>query len=109
MFDPILAFVFDFKLVNLDTEHFKRAVKENVGEYTFQEAFDKTGIYVYLCVYMYLCLLCLCICIWVYMSMSILVYIHIYIYLHSDINMYQQVGLSTLQWHLVIIMIPLDC
>jgi predicted acylesterase/phospholipase RssA len=43
LFDPILALLFDFKLVNLDTEHFKQAVRQNVGEFTFQEAFDKTG------------------------------------------------------------------
>ena len=29
--------VFDSKFINLDTEHFKRAVIENVGELTFQE------------------------------------------------------------------------
>lgn len=39
----LLAFIFDGKLFNLDTEHFKRVVLSNTGSYTFQEAFDRTG------------------------------------------------------------------
>ena len=30
-------------MVSLDTEHFKACVYENLGDYTFQEAFDRTG------------------------------------------------------------------
>jgi TAG lipase/steryl ester hydrolase/phospholipase A2/LPA acyltransferase len=30
-------------LLKLDTEHLKEVVIENIGHYTFQEAFDKTG------------------------------------------------------------------
>ena len=41
--DTILCFIFDGKIVNLDTEHFKRVVLDNVGTCTFQEAFDRTG------------------------------------------------------------------
>ena len=37
LFDPLLGLIFDSKFINLDTEHFKKAVMENVGEYTFQE------------------------------------------------------------------------
>ena len=37
LFDPFLAMIYDSKFINLDTEHFKRAVIENVGESTFQE------------------------------------------------------------------------
>lgn len=31
------------RLYKLDTEHLKEVVRENVGDYTFQEAFDRTG------------------------------------------------------------------
>ena len=41
--DILLCFIFDGKIVNLDTEHFKRVVLDNVGTCTFQEAFDRTG------------------------------------------------------------------
>ena len=41
--DPLLGLLFDNKVVNLDTEHFKQVVYENMGDYTFQEAFDRTG------------------------------------------------------------------
>ena len=41
--DPLLGLLFDNKVVNLDTEHFKACVYENLGDYTFQEAFDRTG------------------------------------------------------------------
>ena len=37
LFDPFLAMIYDSKFINLDTEHFKRAVIENVGQSTFQE------------------------------------------------------------------------
>jgi hypothetical protein len=37
LFDPLLGLIFDSKFINLDTEHFKKAVMANVGEYTFQE------------------------------------------------------------------------
>lgn len=40
---PIFSSIFDKKLLNLDTEHFKKAMMQNVGLYTFQEAFDRTG------------------------------------------------------------------
>lgn len=39
----ILSLIFDGKIFNLDTEHFRRAVIDTVGSYTFQEAFDRTG------------------------------------------------------------------
>jgi len=39
----ILSIVFDGKIFNLDSEHFKNVVQSNVGSYTFQEAFDRTG------------------------------------------------------------------
>lgn len=41
--DPLLAFIFDGKVINLDLDHLKEVVLENVGTYTFQEAFDRTG------------------------------------------------------------------
>lgn len=41
--DILLSFIFDGKIVNLDTEHFKRVVLDNIGTWTFQEAFDRTG------------------------------------------------------------------
>lgn len=40
---PILSSLFDKKLLNLDTEHFKKCLMQNCGLYTFQEAFDRTG------------------------------------------------------------------
>ena len=43
LLDPLLGLLFDNKVVNLDTEHFKACVYENLGDYTFQEAFDRTG------------------------------------------------------------------
>ncbi len=39
----LLSLIFDGKLFNLDSKHFKRVVLDNVGTYTFQEAFDRTG------------------------------------------------------------------
>lgn len=39
----ILSIIFDGKIFNLDTEHFRRAVIDTVGSHTFQEAFDRTG------------------------------------------------------------------
>lgn len=41
--NPVLSFLFDRKLLNLDTEAFKKEVQTMVGLMTFQEAFDKTG------------------------------------------------------------------
>lgn len=41
--NPILSFVFDGKLMNLDVKHLSQVVIDNVGHYTFQEAFDRTG------------------------------------------------------------------
>ena len=41
--NPILSFVFDGKLLNLDVKHLSQVVIDNVGHYTFQEAFDRTG------------------------------------------------------------------
>jgi TAG lipase/steryl ester hydrolase/phospholipase A2/LPA acyltransferase len=40
---PFLASLFDKKILNLDTEHFKKCLMQNCGLYTFQEAFDRTG------------------------------------------------------------------
>eukprot|EP00981_Chlorochromonas_danica_P005504 scaffold1116_cov180-Ochromonas_danica.AAC.4 len=40
---PIFSSIFEKKILNLDTEHFKKAMMQNVGLYTFQEAFDRTG------------------------------------------------------------------
>lgn len=40
---PLLALIFDKKLLSMDTEHFKTVVLRNTGTYTFQEAFDRTG------------------------------------------------------------------
>lgn len=40
---PIFSSIFDKKILNLDTEHFKKALMQDVGLYTFQEAFDRTG------------------------------------------------------------------
>lgn len=42
-FDPILTFLFDGRFANIDNDHFRETVKHNVGEITFQEAFDRTG------------------------------------------------------------------
>lgn len=39
----LLSVIFDGKIFNLDSKHFKRVVLDNVGTYTFQEAFDRTG------------------------------------------------------------------
>jgi TAG lipase/steryl ester hydrolase/phospholipase A2/LPA acyltransferase len=39
----LLSVIFDGKMFNLDSKHFKRVVLDNVGTYTFQEAFDRTG------------------------------------------------------------------
>lgn len=42
--DALMGLIFDKQsLLKLDTEHLKTVVKENVGEFTFQEAFDRTG------------------------------------------------------------------
>lgn len=41
--NAVLAFLFDGKVLNLDTEYFKRVVLSNVGSVTFQEAFDHTS------------------------------------------------------------------
>ena len=41
--DPVLSFLFDGKLINVDSQHFRRKIRELVGTYTFQEAFDKTS------------------------------------------------------------------
>jgi len=39
-----MAMIMDRKsLLQMDTEHLKQVVKENVGAWTFQEAFDRTG------------------------------------------------------------------
>eukprot|EP01035_Chromulina_nebulosa_P019747 gene19747-25679_t len=43
LFQPILSLIFDKKIINLDTEHFKKVVINLAGHYTFQEAFDRTG------------------------------------------------------------------
>ena len=43
--DPLLGMVFDSKFINLDTEHFKNAVIENVGESTFQEGAYPSALY----------------------------------------------------------------
>eukprot|EP01032_Pedospumella_encystans_P008825 gene8825-10437_t len=40
---PIFGYIFDKKILNLDTEHLKQCLIADVGLYTFQEAFDKTG------------------------------------------------------------------
>jgi predicted acylesterase/phospholipase RssA len=40
---PIFSMLFDKKVLNMDTEYFKRTVLNNTGTYTFQEAFDRTG------------------------------------------------------------------
>ena len=41
--NPILSLLFDKKLVNIDREHFKSCIRENMGLVTFQEAFDRSG------------------------------------------------------------------
>jgi hypothetical protein len=42
--DTILSLIFDqHSLIRLDTEHLKEVVIDNVGTWTFQEAFDRTG------------------------------------------------------------------
>lgn len=41
--DPLLTLLFDGKLMNLDIQHLQHCVIENVGLWTFQEAFDRTG------------------------------------------------------------------
>ena len=40
---PAICLLFDGKLINLDIQHLQRVVIENVGMWTFQEAFDRTG------------------------------------------------------------------
>jgi TAG lipase/steryl ester hydrolase/phospholipase A2/LPA acyltransferase len=40
---PILSALFDKKVLNLDTTHFKEILMRDVGLFTFQEAFDHTG------------------------------------------------------------------
>lgn len=40
---PILSFFFEKKILSLDTEHLKEVLLRDVGPYTFQEAFDRTG------------------------------------------------------------------
>jgi TAG lipase/steryl ester hydrolase/phospholipase A2/LPA acyltransferase len=40
---PLFSLAFDKKLINVDTDHFKKVVQFNSGLYTFQEAFDRTG------------------------------------------------------------------
>jgi len=40
---PLLSLLFDGKLISLDIQHLQRVVIENVGMWTFQEAFDRTG------------------------------------------------------------------
>eukprot|EP01038_Epipyxis_sp_PR26KG_P015029 gene15029-20222_t len=40
---PIFTSIFDKKILNMSTEHFKKTVQKYVGLYTFQEAFDRTG------------------------------------------------------------------
>ena len=41
--DPVLSFMFDGKLINVDSQHFRRKIRELIGTSTFQEAFDKTS------------------------------------------------------------------
>lgn len=41
--NPLFSLIFDKKIVNLDTEYFKKVVMDLAGTYTFQEAFDRTG------------------------------------------------------------------
>jgi TAG lipase/steryl ester hydrolase/phospholipase A2/LPA acyltransferase len=41
--DPLLALLFDGKMINLDIEHLSQVAIDNVGHCTFQEAFDLTG------------------------------------------------------------------
>jgi len=41
--DPVLSMVFDGKLQNLDIKHLQECCIHNVGRYTFQEAFDRSG------------------------------------------------------------------
>lgn len=41
--NPLIALLFDGKLLNLDVKHLSEVVIDNVGHYTFQEAFDRTG------------------------------------------------------------------
>lgn len=42
--DSVLGFLIDRRnVLSMDTDHLKNVVIENVGTYTFQEAFDRTG------------------------------------------------------------------
>lgn len=41
--NPLITFLFDRKLINLDIQHLQKVVIENIGMWTFQEAFDRTG------------------------------------------------------------------
>ena len=41
--DPILGFMFDGKILNMDMQHLTEVVVGNVGFWTFQESFDRTG------------------------------------------------------------------
>ena len=41
--NPILSLVFDWKIQNLDIKHLQECCIGNVGRFTFQEAFDRTG------------------------------------------------------------------
>ncbi len=43
LLNPLLMLFFDGKLFALDIDHLSRVVRDNVGDYTFQEAFDRTG------------------------------------------------------------------
>ena len=40
---PLFSYIFDKKVLNLDTEHLKMCLIYNCGHLTFQEAFDRTG------------------------------------------------------------------
>jgi TAG lipase/steryl ester hydrolase/phospholipase A2/LPA acyltransferase len=41
--NPILTLIFDGKIMNYDIKHLQECCISNVGELTFQEAFDRTG------------------------------------------------------------------
>ncbi len=43
LFDPILLFLFDWKVVSLDIKNLQEVCIRNCGRMTFQEAFDHTG------------------------------------------------------------------
>jgi len=40
---PLICLLFDNKIINLDIQHLQQVVIENMGMWTFQEAFDRTG------------------------------------------------------------------